>query len=527
MDEQTPNRWLAWASGLAGPACFLAFAWILNVLRTQVMPVTAYAADDVYLNLAAARTLLHHGELGLVSGSPMPATVDVLWQFIVSMGLRFLPDPQAVSLVLGALAGLLAVGGTLALARTWNGIRGAVPAACLMALSSSLPVAVMGGQSVALSMLLSVYLVHRYLEGGPKSCWPLSPRVAWWAGLAALVHVELLVIWLAVVGHAVLTGPWRHGRGHGLAFPLVRWVGHVLIIAMVLSPALAWNLHALGVPWPRFPDAPLSLDAWSMQAPADVLAASWNLSSGVWRECYARAFQVPVLGGLLPPLFLLLGLVFSVVDAARDRQQLTGTVGLALLLVPALYALAYPYVGWNAAPAVFASLQSAWAVVMARGVYRCTALLCGWVGTRSGRTWAWLSPGWAAAVLITIMALMGVLRNLQAGRAQVHQAAQIQQERQRVMDPLGPADSGGAVASDRPGWLAFTRPARYLDLTGRATPVILAFRDMSGWQGDAAADFLRQQGVTRLVIWSEPYAYAAGPLGAVMDGTWPKVVEVR
>ena len=525
--ETRPSRLLAIGSWLAGPLCLCGLLLLLVAMRNRTGAETSYLADNAYLDLAVARTLQQSGVLGLQADTLVPATSDALWQLILSLGLRLVSTAATAPLLLGVVLALLAVQGGRGLAHAWTGHAGAVAVAVLLALATGLPVDVLRGSSMALSLLLVIYLLQRYLQGGPKSCWPLSPQVAWWAGLAGLVQVELLVIWLAVALHAVVTGPWRHGRGHGLAFPLLRLVGQLLIIAMVLSPALVWNLHAISVPWPRFPDAPLSLDAWSQLPPAQVLATSWSLAAGVVGACYARALDVPVLGGGLPVVFLGLGLVFSLVEVRRDRQQLSGTVGWALLLVPLFYALLYPYVGWAAAAPVFGALQGAWAVLVVRGIYRSGDVLCRVVHKGTRRVWPWLSPGWISAVLVTVLALLGGLRNLREGGAYVMQAQQARAERQAVLDALGPAAPGELVATDQPGWLAFQRPSRYIDLKGRATPVLLAFRATDGWQGEAAADFLRQQGVTRLVIWSEPYAYAAGPLGAVMDGTWPKVAEVR
>lgn len=525
--ETRPSRLQIIGSWLAGPLCLCALLLLLFQLRSQPGAEIAYVGDDVYLDLAAARSLQQSGVLGLQADTRLPATCDAFGQVLLSQVGRLVAAPEAAPVVLGIILALFAVQGGLGLARSWTGYAGAVSVAVLLATSSSLPVDIRGGTSMVLSLLIVIYLVQRYLQGGPKSCWPLSPRVAWWAGLAGLVHVELLLIWLAVALHAVVTGPWRHGRGHGLAFPLLRLAGNLLIIAMVLSPALAWNVHAISVPWPRFPDAPLSLDAWSQQPAAQVLAESWSLTAGVVGACYARALAAGILGGGLPVVFLILGLVFSLVEVRRDRQQLSGTVGWALLLVPFFYALVYPYVGWSAAAPVFGALQGAWAVLVVRGIYRGGTVLCQAVQRGARRAWPWLTPGWISAVLVTILALLGALRNLREGGAYAMQVEQAQAERQAVMDALGPPAPGEFIATDRPGWLAFRRPTRYIDLTGRATPVMLAFHSADGWQGEAAADFLRQQGVTRLVLWSERYAYAAAPLGAVVDGTWPKVIEVR
>lgn len=518
------ERARTWIAALLG---FFGVLLVLVLMQRQVAPGMDYAADDAYLDLTVARTLMTDGTLGLSATSLTPATTDTLWQILLSLGLKVIRNPLSVPVLLGTLLGLLAILNTQTMARYLNAISWAGSAAILLAVSSSLPLDVLRGRSLALSMAVVAMLLLRYLEGSSRARWPLPLGAAWWAGLAALVHVELLVVWVAVALHAVITGPLRRGRGHGVLFPLIRVLSSVVIVGMVLVPALAWNFKTISVPWPRFPDAPLSLDAWAVTPAGDMLARSFGLTGSVVAACYARALSVPILQGGLPVIFLLLGLGYTVVDAARDRQRLTGTVGLALLLVPLLYAFCYPYVGWNSSASVFGSLQPAWALLIALGVGRSAATICRMVPKLVGRDLPWLSPAWASAVLVTILALTGVLRQMKAGRVEFGHLSETAASRERLLATWGPSREGDVVAADRVGWLAYQRPGRYLDLTGGMTPVLLAFRQESGWQGTEAAAYLREQGVSHVVTWAADYAFAETALGCAGSGPFPRLCRVR
>ncbi len=521
---ERPAAWRRIGSSITAQLGFFVLLLLLVILHRQVTPPTVFAADETYLNLSVARTLHDHKMLGLNVATPVPATADTLWQVLLSIGFDHLPRPDSIPLIMGAVVGLLVLVKSHSLGQRWIHSGGAGAVAILMAVASSLPMDVMRGQSVALSTLLITLLLVRYMEGGPREQWPLPLGAAWWAGLAALVHMELLVIWLVVVVHAVVTGPLRQGRGRGVVFPLLRMLSGIIIVGLVLSPALAWNMQVLAVPWPRMPDAPMALDAWGAAAPSDVGTTTMALAGQVIGSCYAGAFSVPLLQGFLPLLFLALGLGYTLVDAMRDRQRLTGTVGLALLLVPLGYAAIYPYVGWNAAPAVFGAIQPAWAVLIVLGAGRSAATVCRYVHRMAQRELFWLSPAWASSVVVTIMALMGVLRTIDAGRTEFQTLPGILADRTRVAESLGDPQENEKIASDQVGWLAFTRGSTCMDLTGRITPVLLAFRsDRSGWQGAEAAVYLREQGVRRLVIWDDAYAYAEPAADRGADNPRPRI----
>ena len=523
---ETPSGWRKISAGPVAVLGLSALMAVLLLMLRQTVGAVAFATDDTYLNLAAAHNLHLHRFLGLGSANSLPATTDTLWQVLLSVGRRLPLSAESGALAIGALLALTALLNSHRLALYLSHHTAAGAAVILMAVASSLPMDVMRGHSTTLALVLISMMLVRYLEGAPRDRWPLPLGAAWWAGLAALVHIELLIIWVAVALHALITGPLRRGRGYGVVFPTLRVLSSMLIMGMVLCPAIAWNMQTLSVPWPPFPDAPLTLDAWAAGASPDLAAASLHGSSGVVGECYRRALAVPLTASWWPILFLALGLGYTVVDAARDRQRLTATVGVALLLVPLLYAGLYPYVGWNASGRVFAALQPAWAALIALGIVRSTITLCRVVKNRVHRELPWLSPGWATAVLITVLALTGVLRHLADGRSEFTAVAGLQPVRAQILEALSDPMPGEHIASDQVGWLAFSRASRYTDLRGRVSPVMLAFHTGSGWQAREAADYLRSQGVNRLVTWEGRYRYAEEGFDLSAGDSFPRVLDV-
>ena len=509
----------------------LAFFLLLYFIALMHKPSAnawAFTSDGAYFDLAVARTLSGQGFLGLGETGRIPATSDTLWQLVLSAVQSMVSNPVAAPVLLSCVMAVW----LLFKVRTWPLLvrpeSPLLPILLMVAVSSSLAADVLGGRSMVVASVLTLLMLVSYAEGMPRERWPLSPLAAWWAGLAMLVRVEMLVIWLALVVHALAIGHFREGRGQGIVFPLCRFVVGLLVVGLVLTPAIAWNLSLLANPWPRFPDAPMSLDAWSTQPPGLTFATSLKLSLSAMWGSYFRAFTVPILRGFLPLAFMLVGLVVSLQEARRDHTRLVGTLGLALLLVPLLFALIYPYVGWGAADHVFRALQPAWAVWIALGVVYTADFLGQRLSPSAKKEMPWLTPQGMAVGLFTLLILSGFGLNLATGRDDARQLARQQSLRDRVNNELGPVQEHQVVASDRIGWMAYTRGGRFLDLTGRVTPIMLAYRSQAGWQGGQAAGYLRQKGVTHLVLFAEEYAYAESALtGQALSGNLPRVSRVR
>ncbi len=507
---------------------FFVLLYFLGLMHKPKADAWAFTSDGAYFDLAVARTLSSQGFLGLGETGRIPATSDTLWHLVLSSMQQVVENPVAAPVLLSCVMAIW----LLCQIRTWplrvRPESPVLPILLMVAVSSSLAADVLSGRSLVLASVLTLLMLVSYIEGMPCEQWPLSPLVAWWAGLAMLVRVEMLVIWLALVVHALAVGHFRVGRGQGVVFPLFRFLVGLLVVGLALTPALAWNLSLLANPWPRFPDAPMSLDAWSIQPPGLTFATSLNLSLSALGGSYFRALTVPILRGFLPLAFMLVGLVVSLQEARQDRTRLAGTLGLALLLVPLLFALIYPYVGWGAADHVFRALQPAWAVWIALGVVYTTDFLGQRMSPSAKKEMPWLTPRWMAVGLFALLILSGFGLNLAAGRDEARQVARQQSARGRIAHELGTVQENQVIASDRVGWLAYTRGGRLLDLTGRVTPIVLAFRTPSGWQGPEAAGYLRQEGVTHLVLFSEEYAYAEAALtGQALSGNLPRISRVR
>lgn len=506
---------------------FFLLLYVLASMNRSAANAWSFVADEAYLDLAVSKSLAGNGFLGLGEQTRIPATADTLWHLIVMPFQKMAVKPVAVPVLLSTL---FAVWMLLKLKSAAVEIRGGdivFPSMLLLAAASGLAPDVLSGRSTVLCALLVLLMLEIYLKGMPRGQWPLPPMAAWWAGLLALVRIEMIVVWLALAIHALVVGPFREGRGRGLIFPFIRFLTGVLLILLVLLPALGWNFSILRNPWPRFPDAPLSLDSWAMQPAGEVLGLSVSLTFSALLESYLRAFSVPLLRGFLPLLFLFAGIYYSVNAAFREPKRLQGTVGLALLLVPFLYALIYPYVGWGASYHLFASLQPAWAILMAVGVVEIASSLNQWITRTNNRDLAWLTSARASALFLALLLSFGLILNLVAGNGEAHQLRKALHERKQVLEALGPASAQRMIASDRVGWLAYTLGGRYLDLTGRATPILLAYRDQTGWHGEEASAYIQNEGVTHLVIFDEAYAYVEPAFRLSAADPLPRVHALR
>ena len=529
MEDPAPwrARLIRMAPRMWGVLAFFALLCLLLSMQRRVSPQLDFADDAAYLDLVSARTWSSVGHPGLGPATPIPATSGVLWQALLFMGLKTSLPPLAAPCALAALLGVVLLLKTWRIAGLMNVGRWAVAAVLLVAVASSLPMDVIGGRSHVLGAVLTLLMVQGHLETAPRDRWPMPLSSACWAGLAVLLHVELLVIWLALGLHAIATGHLRHGNGAGLVFPTLRLLSGLIIVGLMLTPVLAWNMKTLGVPWPRFPDAPLSLDIWATQAPGVAFARTLDQSFSVLIPCYLRAFSVPVLAGFVPVIFLFIGLAATLEKARLEPFQILGTVGFALLLVPLLYALIYPYVGWSAAAPVFSALQPVWAVLIVAGVARTADALCRYVEKSGQRDMAWLSPGWASAVLLTLLIALGCLLNLHRGGRHSRLLAVEKAARLQLLDELGPTRPDEYLASDRVGWLAYVRAGRYLDLTGARYPLILSIRATDGWQPAQDAAYLREQKVTAVISWTQDYGYLATHLGCASDTPLPRLCRVN
>lgn len=509
---------------------FLAFLLTLTGVvagKRQALGDLGFLRDEAYLNLAVCDHWVQEGVYG-VGGHPIPATRDVLWRALIAGCDWLCNDLITAPYLLGALFGLVALSLVMSLSwRTVPRVGGTLLAALLLIFGGGLVLDAVAGRGGTLLSALCAWACLLHVRGCSPGRAPLPLGAALLVGLAALVHIEFVVLWLAFTLHALLQSFSRRPGEPGFLAVLVRAITGAVVVAILLSPLLWWNTKVLGVPWPRMPGAPMTLDAWAVGAPGEAWARMQELMREAFANGYTWAHQVPFLRGWPERIAAWLGVALVLVDAVRDRARRPLTGLLAVVLLPLVFAPVYPYVGLAYAVDVFRALQPAWIVL---AVYAVARLADGvtWLLDRGAPACPAFARRMAPLVLIgALLAFNGAARTvheLRAGRDALREAQAGRKAAREQLTALG-ARPEDAVVTDRPGWLLRERIGRVLDLTGAVTPVVLAYQDPRGaWEIEGLSGYLRTQQAAWVMIWSpaeQPLADALGCPGR--EGVWPRI----
>jgi hypothetical protein len=471
----------------------------MSALGTDRSRPFVYASDSVYADLAISRNLLEQGFLG-VGEERLPAQRDALWQIALAAAARLGAPPAAAPVftaLLLSLAGLIA---TLSLVRAVYP-RGAWAAWACAAWGLMLPAAAdaSGGLSTSVAASFATLGIAAHARGiGPsRTALPLS--AAFWIGLAALFRIEMLAIWIALGLHTLILALLRRAP-IGVVAALIRALNGGFVAAILLCPAIWWNMKTLSVPWPTMPDASMTLDAVGVASVGDAF------TRGLTKAAYAMVGG-GVWGGGLIAVFIVGGIAWLLVDLARGRVGMSATTLLIGLLVPLPFAALHPFWGAEALPHIQRAVLPLW------------MLTAGYLAVRASETIAEAARRKTpqlpeSTVFLAAMALIGAMpvlaglrdqvaavRRLRAARMEAHES------RAALAERLGPPEHwrGGSIASDEPGWLMFRRYADVVDLGGRFHPVVLNWISGSGVRSEAGLrDYLVSRGVRTAVVWREP-----------------------
>lgn len=512
---------------------FLVFLVCLSLIvagKRQALGDLGFLKDDAYLNLAVCEQWGQTGVYG-VDGHAIPATHDVLWRALITSCNWLCNNLLTAPYLLGALFGLVALSVTMAMAwRLQTRVGTNLLAALLMIVGSSLLADAVAGRGGTLTTALcaGAFLVHlRGLERG-RSPLPLGATLL--VGLAALVHIEFLVVWIALVLHALLLSLFRRPGEDGFLYTLIRALTGAVLLAILLAPLIWWNTKVIGVPWPRVAQAPLTLDAWGGSS----AALAWSRMQTLTREGLAGGFGqlqgVAFLQGWPERIMAWLGMAVVLVEAVRNpaRRPLTGL--LALVLVPVAFAPLYPYVGWTYAGDVFCALQPVWIVLAAFGVARLASGLT-WLLDRgmpacppAART---IAPLLLVGALLVFNAVARTSHGLRVGRDEWRRAQDTRRAAHEQLTARG-AGASDVLVTDRPGWLLREKVGHVVDLTGAVSPLVLAYLDPQGaWDLPGLSGYLQSENAGWMVIWSPSQQPLADALGCPDSGdAWPRVCRI-
>ena len=313
-----------------------------------------------------------------------------------------------------------------------------------------------GPDLMALALVLTALRLHVSGALGLRPVLPIPAAVC--VGLAMLIHVEFVTVWLGMVLHAMLLA---HGERPRFTLPtvLLRGLIGLALFALVAWPVVHRNYIHLGTAWQGAREAmPLHSGGLSDLAPA-----SGGLGASL-AGAFAGLFGVD---GWPAAVFLLLAVVgVGVLGsqwARRERSRAFLVAGFLLLLAPlALGLFGDGAESWKTR-AVLGSMFPLWAMA---GVFA----LHQFGISKSRRLGAILvslgAAAWAVASVVGTLQLAASNHSERAALSKAHAAyTDWHQQRLRNKGFL-------RVVTDAPGWMAYTKAGRVaLDLKGWATPL--------------------------------------------------------
>ena len=466
-----------------------------------------FLADNAYLDLAVARTLLQDGSYGAMRGHDIPMTRDVAWRAALAGASWLLGSYKAASYVLGLHCALFTVLLTLRLAR------GLVPSvrfilATGMVLLMAPPLFLDGASGTAsiLAMFLATGACVLHIKGLGEAERPLPHSSAFLIGLAAAVRIEFALLWIVFTMHAMVMSFFYYRRESGFAYTLLKSMSGLVLIAICLAPVFGWNWAFVGVPWPRMPGAPMALDALAHGSPIQALGKA---AGACIPRVYDMLLATPLLQGLWARSTVVLGVVFLSWSAFSHRDwRHYAVLPLAAVTLPALLGMVVPFLGWEGSEVVLRALSPAWAVVAVFGVHKVGFLVERLLEKSGLAEKLHLRVGMVFGVLMLSLLISAAARNRDAVRLDLQARAKCEQERDKVSRILrSGALKDGVAVTDRPGWLAFIYKTELIDLTGETSPRILTRLGKDGKVDiDQVAELLRTERAATLILWSDTFA---------------------
>jgi len=320
-----------------------------------------------------------------------------------------------------------------------------------------------GPALLGIALALTAMRVHISGIMGHRPVLPLVSALA--LGAAMLVHVEFVVLWFAMVVHALIASGGKRAR-HTAGQAFLQGLVGVALFALMLWPAVHRNVTTSGLAWPFDQDTPRLIAASGGLAELNPEAVN---AGGVPRA-YMETFTA---AGSLPAIFLLLTLagigILIGQFGKRERSRAFLVAGIALALVPLLFGLLSTQAGWISANAVLGSIYP---LLVIAGLY--AAFQIGLAITPQGAS----VPSSFATVLTVIAATIWTVLSLLAttGFATANQAAlektnQSRQAWETWHNRNVKGDGRLRVATDRPGWMFYRNAGKVnLDLAGWLAP---------------------------------------------------------
>ena len=470
----------------------------------------SFLDDDAYTDLVVARNLSSSFSYSLEPNGRMPATENVIWRLMLALGGWITGDFRATAYLLGAILSVVTLLLCLRLARFLFPFPPFILyTAVLVAIAPRLVIDGVSGTSMALATTLVTAAGLLHIEGlsGRRHTLPVGSAI--FIGLAMWIRIEFSLLWVLFILHALIVGPFKE-RGEYFAEIIAHAITGIVVIILCILPMLIWNYQLLKVPWPQAIGAPLTVDA--MASGNQSVMSGFRMSMSNLLPAFARWNQVPAMGVFLVNFFAWCGAVFILgLSMGRVEERPYTLVLFILVLLPVLYALIYPYVGWVNAGLVFGSLGPICVIAAAFGMFRVPFIAEGLY-----RRWKQGLPAatgfnvwWSVMGTIVILACFVSNRSLLRIRGEQLQETMAARESLATALRVGEI-KGEKILTDAPGWISYELKRPVIDLDGEGSPRILTCLDEQGRiDPSKLKSYLQEDRPDLLTIWKEENVYLA------------------
>jgi hypothetical protein len=515
-------------------------ALVLEQKQTGAARGLLFSSDDAYRIMAAARVLATRFQYALQPNAPMTAVRNVLPAGAVAVLGRALNNYPAAMVMLGAVMGWGALLLHLRMARELFPFSPFVLySALLLIVSPGFLIGAIGGDAVMWAIALMSTAVAFHIEGLVGRRNPLCRLVIVPVGLLAMIRVEFAAIWLLLAAHAWLTSVLER-RGDGTTgYVSVRFFTGLFVLSLFIAPLLAWNLRVIRVPWPQMPGVPMTAEAWAASSFPEAFAQYRAYASEGTRLAFRALAETPWMQGRLERYLTWIGAFFLAALAFfRKDERPFSVIPWLLVGAPLLLGVVYPMTGAASFPVVLGALQPAAVLAASFFVFRIPFLIEG--------VYRKLKPGlpeapgfqiwWSLAGGLLILTALVHMVGLVSRHVQAVQSAQAVREQLRSFC-LEQHPKGAPLATDVPGWLAYTVEVALVDITGEGTPEILSCLNPNGrYNAAALKDFLREKSVETVVLWESSWfepdrdyevQSVAWPAGMPLSQRLPQVYDLK
>ncbi len=489
---------------------------LMTMSRRNAEVSRVYLDDTVYAHLAVADNLLDNLTYGIRPGEHSVAGFDPGWRILLALTSGVTGDSIVSAYLLGMIFSIITM---LVIMRMSRKLFPFLPfgyfAAALLILAPGLVGNALSGTSASMAACLITLATLLHMDGikGTRSVLPLTAASV--IGIAVWLRIEFIMIWALFIVHAMVLSAIPHENRPLTGAVLLRGINGFLIISLFALPLFAWNMWIAGTPWPRLPGVPMAIDAWGSDGSSAAFSGMAGLAGTGWFEALDRLGDIPVFNFLPGLLFTAMGIALILVLSYYERENRPFTLAVFVVLVlPVLYAIAYPYVGWFSADLVMQSVHPFMVIVAAYGVVRLPfaleKLFHAWRPRRTAACGFRIWWGVAGGILL----ITGLLQSVRDNREDIHELLSVENTRGEISSIMArEVLFRDTVVTDEPGWPVYRHGVRVIDLSGQFSTDILSHVDDGGrLDPDETNTLFKRRMPGTVLLWNPEWHHLVGGL---------------